>query len=62
MVKAKKTNKGIVTNVDIENGQMENTECSYFMLSMELSARALITVGLDVLLETHFTPILTNQK
>lgn len=48
MVKAKKTNKGIVTNADIENGQMENTERSYFMLGMELSARALMELSARV--------------
>lgn len=62
MIKAKKINKGIVTNIDIENGQRENTECYYIMLRAELSARALTMVGLDVLVETCFTPILTIKK
>jgi len=53
---------GIVTNIDIENGQRENTEYYYFMLSMELSVRALTVVGLDVLDETLFAPILIIQK
>lgn len=62
MVKAKKMNKGIVTKIVVENGQRENTECYFFKLNVELSARALTMVGLDVLVESCFTPVLTIQK
>lgn len=34
MIKAKKRNKGIATNVDLESGQNKNTGSHYFKLSV----------------------------